>query len=352
MSGAQGFISPKEGLYEITIAGAAGGRGLCNTKYGRGLVVKYQTSLVVGSQFLVVVGQRGASPCGVVPDHPLCQDLPVSDEEVQQCEEEWRDSAGDVVGFAGGGGGGGASMLWGTMASGESYSLFPTVIAAGGGGTSRVLNYSIAETLTTLFNTTTVNCSNASSESCYQMLVDARPQINDAGVNIHTGSQGFRSTDTSPIAGVGGGFFPRTRGLSEDGQQLGNIEKFANGGFSCLRQSIFTDSEFSQVSGGFGGGGGSCTEGGAGGGYTGGDLMSSGNQIPGGGGYSTIRGIIDVPGGSFSWSEGDDGYVDILLAECGCVHRCIVYEEEDEFECVCPEDALLARDQSDCYKGI
>lgn len=46
-----------------------------------------------------------------------------------------------------------------------------------------------------------------------------------------------------------------------------------------------------------------------------------------------------------------DGYVDIVLSDCGCVHECVVNEEADQFECLCPEDARLAPDQSDCFKG-
>ena len=41
-NGAQGFRLPKNGLYNITIAGARGGEGLCNYHYGYGHVQRLQ----------------------------------------------------------------------------------------------------------------------------------------------------------------------------------------------------------------------------------------------------------------------------------------------------------------------
>lgn len=350
LAGAQGFTAPREALYEFTAAGAAGGRGLCNTERGRGLIAKHQRTLTKGFQYLVLVGQRGIGPCDVAPSHSLCQDPPADAQGVRECEDEWMRTSPDVFSYAGGGGGGGGSMLWETNSSEASFGFFPLVLAGGGGGTSRVLNYSIAETLSNAFNLTTVNCSGVTSETCYRMLIDARPQVSDGAIG-QTGVPGFRATDVLPIAGVGGGFFPGSSGLSQDGQQLGDIERFASGGFSCLRGSIYEASEFLSVTGGFGGGGGACVEGGGGGGYAGGNLLSLGSSVPGGGGFSTVTGTRDVPEGDFSWNDGD-GYVDILPLDCGCVHQCMIYEEENEFQCTCPEGAQLAFDQNDCYEGM
>ncbi len=311
--------------------------------------MKYQIALSEGFQYLVLVGQCGLGPCDVAPEYPLCRNPPTNASEIEKYEEEWLRTSGDMITFAGGGGGGGASMLLETMSSGDTFGIFPIVVAGGGGGTSRVLNYSTVVDLVTAFNSTTVNCSGVTSERCYQMLIDARPQIVDEGTNAF-GGRGYRSTDVLPIAGVGGGFFHSTGGLDEDGKQLGDITKFATGGFSCLRGSPLTASEFVDVSGGFGGGGGPCVEGGGGGGYTGGDLLSSGRFVPGGGGYSTVTGFLDVPDGDFSWNEGE-GYVDVVPADCGCVYQCTVFPEEDQFECICPVGAELAPDENDCYEG-
>ena len=54
--GAQGFRIPRPGIYNITIAGAAGGRGVCNIHFGHGVVHEFQVNL---SPKL-----RIANPCG------------------------------------------------------------------------------------------------------------------------------------------------------------------------------------------------------------------------------------------------------------------------------------------------
>ena len=44
-SGAQQFRVPRTGHYNVTVAGAAGGRGICSTTSGRGLRWKGTVSL-------------------------------------------------------------------------------------------------------------------------------------------------------------------------------------------------------------------------------------------------------------------------------------------------------------------
>ena len=46
-------------------------------------------------------------------------------------------------------------------------------------------------------------------------------------------------------------------------------------------------------------------------------------------------------------TEDDNGIK--TAADCGCVYECVVYEEEDQFECLCPNNTQLAPDLSDCY---
>ena len=49
--------------------------------------------------------------------------------------------------------------------------------------------------------------------------------------------------------------------------------------------------------------------------------------------------------------EHDNGFVDIILVNCGCVHTCLVNSSEDTFECLCPNYTMLAPDLSDCFTG-
>ena len=60
--GGQGFRIPREDLYNVTIAGAAGGRGLCNINLGRGRRLQFQVRLAPIYELLVVVGQKGKGP--------------------------------------------------------------------------------------------------------------------------------------------------------------------------------------------------------------------------------------------------------------------------------------------------
>ena len=43
--GGQGFRIPREGVYNVTIAGAAGGRGLCSIHFGHRGVMDFQIHL-------------------------------------------------------------------------------------------------------------------------------------------------------------------------------------------------------------------------------------------------------------------------------------------------------------------
>ena len=329
--GAQGFKVPRSGLYNITVSGAAGGRGVCNFEYGRGLVVRLQADLLTEFEILVLVGQRGVSPCDINPSHELCGNPPTTVEQSMECGAQWNDS------YSGGAGGGGASMLWERNATSGEFLGAPLVVAGGGGGSSAILDYDIVELLSL------TDCEN-DSELCYQELLNAKTEMYNK-LHDHRGIQGFRYPIEDDISGVGGGFFLEPDKLDEEGGSLSDREEFAKGGFDCIRGFI---GEFEEVYGGFGGGGGGCGEGGGGGGYSGGDVLFYGNDVPGGGGYSTLYGWHDIPDGDFSLNDGD-GYVEIVPADCGCVYECAVSGEE--FECLCPGETQLAPDQSDCYEG-
>ena len=79
--------------------------------------------------------------------------------------------------------------------------------------------------------------------------------------------------------------------------------------------------------------------------------------VPGGGGYSFIGNSITTSfrvctiGDGHLNRERDNGFVEIVLANCGCVHDCLVNLTEDQFECLCPNNTMLAPDLSDCFVG-
>ena len=56
---AQVFNVTRVGLYNITAAGAAGGRGVCNLERGHGLARTVQVELFPPLELLIVVGQQG-----------------------------------------------------------------------------------------------------------------------------------------------------------------------------------------------------------------------------------------------------------------------------------------------------
>ena len=130
------------------------------------------------------------------------------------------------------------------------------------------------------------------------------------------------------------------------------VANFAQGGVDCGRSS--SDLQFfEEVNGGFGGGGGECGGGGGGEGFTGGAVLRVGNYIPGGGGHSGVVRSKELPilsGVSIFYNE-DEGYVDIVPANCNCTGYCAVNETEDVFECFCPNDTQLAQDGFDCFNG-
>ena len=375
--GAQGFKVPRSGLYNITVAGAAGGRGVCNFEYGRGLVVEFQANLSHKKELLILVGQKGLRPCDVNPDHELCQNSSMAFNESIECGDEWDRLLGRetlVHLLVGGGGGGGASMIWQKNLMTGEFSDDPLVIAGGGGGGSAILSYEAAlssyQTATTWF---TPSCDASSSGSSsgqvndsevefYQDFLNAKSNIYDECLYSIPGVRGISYRDRfSPfvglVAGSGGGFISRLPLLLLDGGLLSESVAFAHGGLDCgpqLSDSLTGGNlPFDGVYGGFGGGGGGCGGGGGGGGYTGGAVIGLGEFVgggggltPGGGGYSALNGEMDIP--DFSLSDGD-GYVEIVPADCGCVHECVI--DGDQFECLCPNGTELAPDQGDCFYG-
>ena len=341
--GSQSFCPPRDTSWNITIAGAAGGRGLCNLVHGRG-IVQYLESVALknGQDLIVMVGHKGLGPCETMssdPGHMLCEDPPQSLVDVQQCSEifgNWSEIADVNIKFTGGAGGGGASYL-GTR---QHTTLFDDIIgiSGGGGGTSSDFSY-----------TATIKGDILSTMELYTAYIDAKSITHDNLISQFIGSRGNGILTDIVTAGAGGGYseslYEILQRIPSDGRGFNMTENFAEGGKHCLENSESVPSQLKEAAGGFGGGGGGCLEGGGGGGFTGGAVAGLTKYTPGSGGFSIT---FNLTNGLFEFNDGD-GYIDIVATDCGCVGECVVYEEEDQFECLCPNYTQLAPDLSDCY---
>ncbi len=358
-NGAQGFRLPKNGLYNITIAGARGGEGLCNYHYGLGHVQRLQVQLTTDYEYLIMVGQKGTSVCQVEEnaDISVCQQpRPTTLEEVQICNTTWKNYTDefrdiDAYSFNGGGGGGGASMIWPRNITTKVFTSLPLVIAPGGGGASAILDYDCFSSTADQANISTP--SGFSSIETYNFHVNAH--FRKYLLSWPEGVRGGRPDRSLVItSGSGGGWNSVVHLflLDVDGKLLSQSNNFAEGGSDCSSSLQPINSHvFSGVFGGFGGGGGGCGSGGGGGGYTGGHVASNVNYIPGGGGdFGAFNDTFPVTLVSHNQHD-DDGYVEIVESNCECAGQCEVFTEERQFECSCPNGTLLAEDGSSCYQG-
>lgn len=364
--GAQGFRVPSEGTYNITIAGASGGWGLCSVfQGGYGYERTIQVHLTPEEELLVLVGQQGRGPCDIIPkDSPVystfCVNRLMFNEEIENCTSAWNTTYNtnpDFYAVFGGAGGGGASMVRGRNKTSRVFEPFPIVISPGGAGTPALVDYEIIREIDP--STPISSFFFSSSRFAYRAFLNGQSREFDSEYTSR-GTRGIRLnvTDTLTSAGTGGGY---STGIviarDQDGQALITPQNFAVGGLDCLQFLGIRIAEipFKGAFGGFGGGGGACGGSGAGGGYTGGPIFRQGLTIPGGGGFSYI-------GDDFTKFEitvisqrtlGDigSGFVDIVRADCGCVHDCVVYSGEREFECLCPNGTTIAPDLSDCFEG-
>lgn len=340
---AQRFNVSRIGLYNITAAGAAGGRGVCNTERGYGIARTVQVELYPTLELLVLVGQQGLGFCDFKPASLPCNSKPVNLSDVPACEERWsnctRKFYGEksVLDLLGGGGGGGASMV--RAHSVRGFDSDPIVIGAGGGGSAALLQYDVVNDLGV-----NMEGSQVSPVMSYRYFINGKSE--DTGFD----DSGRNSTGLN-AAGTGGGYQENSaiQRLDIDGGFLASRDEFGLGGLHC-------DGLVNVSAGGFGGGGGGCAGGGGGGGYTGGSVLSEGRYIPGGGGASytgssfrTSFKVINFVADTLNTNLG--GYVDVVHADCECVFKCEVYHEEDMFECTCPSGSYIAQDDRDCYDG-
>ena len=361
-NGGQGFRLPRNDLYNITIAGARGGEGLCNFEYGLGGVVHMQVELTTDYEYLILVGHRGTSVCDV-PDNannPICQQpRPRNLAEAEACKVDWNNWINEALPegsnaalFNGGGGGGGASMMWPRRKTGSEFTNMPIAIAPGGGGASALLDYESLQHLLVRFS---LNYPiNGTKEEIYRFHVNAH--FDQYLLTWSKGNRGNRPADSLIITSGSGGGWNSVVGLplfEVDGKLLSQANNFAQGGFDCSSSTPIESRVFTRVNGGYGGGGGGCDSGGAGGGYTGGHVVRNSNTIPGSGGDDGIFNRTELPLARMLGRNhnDDDGYVEIVSSNCECAGQCVVYPEEKQFECLCPNDTLLAEDGRSCYQG-
>ena len=336
--GTQGFRVPKTALYNITMAGAAGGRGLCNYLSGFGFVQKFNVELSPAHDMQILVGQRGKGPCDVNSSHTLCHSALnlslVNGREA--CNATWWRSlsniefGNDIYSSVGGGGGGGASMIRLRNTNNGELTMLPLAISGGGGGSPALYTLEVGLNMME-----------------YKSFLNAKGNNCDPVHSPSISMQGYMNS-TSPIAGAGGGLFRSMHFISDsNGGYLCEELKFAIGGLDCVRE---WEHPFQGANGGFGGGGGGCGGGGGGGGFTGGAVLDGTNDTPGGGGYSWIDNsrskAVEV---DRVWNDGD-GYVEIVPADCGCAFTCSVYAEDDQFDCTCPEGTNSTPDEMDCFR--
>ena len=346
--GGQLFRIPRAGLYNVTVAGAAGGRGLCSPLFGHGRVVTAQAEFSEGHRMLILVGQKGRAPCDFDPDESFC---PFVTENATECNETWWNflqsidsplQQRDIYVHRGGGGGGGASMI--RLENEGGIQIFPFIVAGGGGGGASVLDLNFVN------NVNFTHSENATLTEIYQEYVDGKIEEYDPVLSEHRTERGFVINTNNRTAGAGGGYLNgNDESRRVDGSALIQEDAFAEGGRECVVTSLVPTYFTSEV-GGFGSGGGGCGGGGGGGGHTGGVVVGISNTIPGGGGHSFVSGGSTGPRiMGYSLNNESDGYVDIVAADCGCVYECVLYEEDDQFECLCPNNTQLAPDLSDCY---
>ena len=356
--GAQGFRLPKDGLYNITVAGASGGEGVCNPEYGRGRAIRAQAMLTTDYEYLILVGHKGLGVCDVPEngDHPFCQkSRPKNIKEAKTCSYAWLNwtrmfdniTSAYLYLFNGGGGGGGASMIWPRRADTGDFLTYPIAIGPGGGGASAfLLSYELFAHLVGF----RLSCG-CTAQSVYQHFTSSYPRVS----NWTEGTRGYRPETITSGAGGGWETNMNLNFHDVDGKSLSESAHFAEGGLDCF-SNLTINGSFVDVFGGFGGGGGGCGSGGGGGGYSGGHVIWNilNNLIPGSGGdilpfnYTNLT-ILEVE--KDPSSDRQDGFVEIVASNCGCDGECVVYTEERQFECLCPSDTLLAEDGSSCYRG-
>ena len=317
-----------------------------------------QVELSTEYELLMFVGQRGTGPCDVIPETKeaygtFCQEPPANITDVDRCNETWYNFTSDFSDHAfnfynvfGGGAGGGGTLVQARKKGAESGDELPIVLVGGGGGTASILDNDVVKDIGVL-NT---DLGNALS---HQVFINASARTHASSYGS-SGIQGYRNSSVNTIAaGVGGGYRLNLQNTSIDMDGRA-VRRGGTGGLDCAQLFIDAghDLPYSGVYGGFGGGGGACGGGGGGGGYTGGAILAVGVTTPGEGGYSNFGDNVETVAQMLHQNDGElDGFVEIISANCGCAHECLLNMTENQYECLCPDDTTLATDLNDCFKG-
>lgn len=229
-SGIQEWTVPSDGLYRITVAGAAGGTATSYYSGGKGAVIVYEMNLKQGDKYKLLVGKQG----------------------------EYTNTSKN----AGAGGGGGSFFFV------NATDTYPIIAAGGGGGACKVQPGVNANT--------TTNGANGNGGSVTQSAV--------GGTNGNA-PQPFNAGDGNYDAGGGAGWLTGNGEVNSNSNDATFGYAPRNGGNGGKRSADAGDDWGGH--GGFGGGGGGTTENGnagGGGGYSGGGKGSDNPTYGGGGG--------------------------------------------------------------------
>ena len=255
LMGAQFFQVSITGMYEIVIAGASGGKGVCSPYVGGGAVLHSQRFLNSDQLYSVTVGQSGENACDADRFTDLCA------MSVEICTQKYNESYHEIdfkdsppfCMYDGGGGGGGGSVFneVSQQSDGSGLAFLEIYSAAGGGGSGAI------------FNGTDQLKSYANADSMH----------NSIHKTLETSNGERPQADTCPYSGFGGGTVRSALGEIVDGYPntlpsiSGTDRSYKLGGLGCA---------INGTNGGFGGGGGACVSGGGGGGYSGASTLRLG----------------------------------------------------------------------------
>ena len=257
--GYQVWQPPKNGIYEIEVAGGRGNWGTTSESHGRGAIVRGNFILSTASKLEMVVGQIAGNSVNI-SSNP---------------------ATGSGTSFAGGGGGS-FVVLQGTST--------PIIIAGGGGGSYNT------QTTQAIINGQTRERPRWDGYSLSPSVLGTNPAIGGGGSGYHSGGgggllsagRGYNAGSAAVTADSFGGQ-ASTHGASFVGGSVDNAAGtwYATGGFTNIAGY--------NASGGFGGGGGG---------------HSGNNSGGGGGGYSGGHGGQTSAGGSFTSGIGGGSYID------------------------------------------
>ena len=186
------------------------------------------------------MGQRGGSPCDVIPESDeiydlVCRTPPANVADAERCNETWYNftTSGDFYRqfyeSFGGGAGGGGSLVRARNKMTKVFDSFPIVIVGGGGGTAAVLHYDVVED---------IGASNIflSNHIAYRTLINGHFRSSDEAFSIYVGSRGFRYDSSATVAGAGGGYSAGLfQTINVDGKALSRPKNFAEGGRDCTQ---------------------------------------------------------------------------------------------------------------------